>query len=423
MHLRIRGIYIVMTEILCLVVLMGLFLIRSESEQALEVTSSSGSEKKYIKWVEFNVTYQALCDAYEYDVKTHGTEVELKWIELLAYLGAKYGGDFRKYKEKDMDKVAECLLSQKETIKSLTERMEYYSYYYEAYEAVLGGLVGEYEIQTYAPTPSVTVTPAPGSDSAVTVLPEILSPTKVTGVLESPSPSAVSITITPKPKEEPPEMVWEQRYGLKGFSPIAREYYYHDFDDFGVSRSYGYKRRHLGHDMMGSVGTPVIAVESGYIEALGWNQYGGWRIGIRSFDGKRYYYYAHLRKNFPYNRSLVVGSIVTAGDVIGYLGRTGYSKTENVNNIQTSHLHFGLQLIFDESQKEGNNEIWVDCYALTKFLYKNRSLTVKDIETKEYSRFFSMKDPAVTEYKNQQEKEKEEPLDGQSQDGILIEYE
>ena len=51
---------------------------------------------------------------------------------------------------------------------------------------------------------------------------------------------------------------------------------------------------------MGSIGTPIIAVESGIIEQLGWNQYGGWRIGIRSFDGKRYYYYAHLRKDHPY---------------------------------------------------------------------------------------------------------------------------
>ena len=49
-------------------------------------------------------------------------------------------------------------------------------------------------------------------------------------------------------------------------------------------RSYGFKRQHLGHDMMGQVGTPVIAVESGYVEAIGWNQYGGWRLGIRSFD-------------------------------------------------------------------------------------------------------------------------------------------
>jgi len=52
------------------------------------------------------------------------------------------------------------------------------------------------------------------------------------------------------------------------------------------------------------VGTPVIAVESGYVEAMGWNQYGGWRIGIRSFDKKRYYYYAHLRQNYPYQSDL-----------------------------------------------------------------------------------------------------------------------
>ena len=52
------------------------------------------------------------------------------------------------------------------------------------------------------------------------------------------------------------------------FSPIAKNFPYSDFDDFGASRSYGFKRKHLGHDMMGQVGTPVIAVESGYVEAL-----------------------------------------------------------------------------------------------------------------------------------------------------------
>ena len=78
--------------------------------------------------------------------------------------------------------------------------------------------------------------------------------------------------------------------------------------------------------MMGQIGTPIIAVESGYVEALGWNQYGGWRIGIRSFDKKRYYYYAHLRQKSPFQKGLKEGSVVTAGDVIGYMGHTGYSK-------------------------------------------------------------------------------------------------
>lgn len=58
--------------------------------------------------------------------------------------------------------------------------------------------------------------------------------------------------------------------------------------------------------------------------------------------------------------------------MIGYLGHTGYSSTENTNNIAEPHLHFGLQLIFDESQKEGNNEIWIDCYELIRFLAINR---------------------------------------------------
>ena len=52
--------------------------------------------------------------------------------------------------------------------------------------------------------------------------------------------------------------------------------------------------------MMGQIGTPVICIETGYVEALGWNQYGGWRVGIRSLDKKRYYYYAHLRQDYPY---------------------------------------------------------------------------------------------------------------------------
>lgn len=426
MRIHIRGIYIIVLEVICLMILAGMWVAdRNPTIQAIEVATTTDSGKKYIKWVEFDVCYSALDKAYKYDVQTHGQDVELHWIELIAYLGAKYGGDFSRYKEKDMVKLAECLLSKEETMKSLTAKMEYYPYYYEAYDAVLGGLVGEYEIQVYAPTSTPTVAPTPTTEITSTPETNVTSETNVTPEANAIPEATTTVTIEPTiaitPTVAPePEKIWVTKYGLKGFSPIARHYYYTDFDDFGVSRSYGFKRQHLGHDMMGSVGSPIIAAESGYVEALGWNQYGGWRIGIRSFDGKRYYYYAHLRKNFPYNKSLEVGSVVTAGDVIGYLGRTGYSTKENTNNISTSHLHFGLQLIFDESQKEGNNEIWVDCYALTKFLYRNRCETVKNLETKEYSRVFDMRDPAVLEYMNHKTEYK--PLDENASDGIIIEY-
>ena len=72
------------------------------------------------------------------------------------------------------------------------------------------------------------------------------------------------------------------------------------------------------------------------------------------------------------------GKVVKAGDVIGYLGMTGYSAKENVNNINVPHLHFGMQLIFDESQKEGVNQIWIDVYQIINFLKKNKSEVYQD---------------------------------------------
>ena len=311
-----------------------------ESGKAGEAGDSQ--KKKYIHLVEFNVPSDVMEKAFRLDMGTVQEEVHFNWVELLAYLGAKYGGDFERFRQTDLDAVVEKLKSGS-AMEEIAKDMKYYAYYREAYGAVLDGMVGYFEQES-------------GNDK-----------------------------------------IWLRKYGLKVFSPIAKNFPYSDFDDFGASRSYGFKRKHLGHDMMGQVGTPVIAVESGYVEALGWNQYGGWRIGIRSFDKKRYYYYAHLRQNYPYQANLKEGSIVTAGDVIGYLGRTGYSTTENTNNITTPHLHFGIQLIFDESQKEGNNEIWINCYEIVKFLRMNQSETVKVEGTKEWTRVYNMKDPGIPE--------------------------
>lgn len=310
-------------------------------------TSPNTTPKEFIKWAEFNVSSDALSVAYQYDVESQATDIKLNWIELLAYAGCKCGGEFNSKATKEIKNIAKVLQSGESTMSDLTKDLKNYSYYLEVYNAVLDGYVGEYEIEE-----------SDGTDSG--------------------------------------KKVWVKKYGLKAFSPIAKGFPYSGYDDFGVSRSYGYQRNHLGHDMMGQTGTPIIAVESGYIEAIGWNQYGGWRIGIRSFNKKRYYYYAHMRQNFPFCKTLKEGDTVTAGDVIGYMGHTGYSATENVNNIKTTHLHFGLELIFDESQKDCNNEIWVDCYALTNFLNKHRSETVKDEASKEWYRVYDMKEESVT---------------------------
>ncbi len=282
---------------------------------------------QHIKWVEFSVPKAAIEDAIKLDISTKNTAQHIPMARSLAYLSAKNYGKLKNYKKGSLDSLAE----KTGNFTKEPENSKLFDYYLEAYGAAIGGLVGKY--------------------------------TKLT-------------------QNDDGSISQSEEYGLRAFSPIASGYYYNDYDDFGASRSYGYKRSHLGHDMLGSVGTPIIAVESGRVEAIGWNQYGGWRIGIRSFDGLRYYYYAHLRKDHPYC-DIYEGKIVNAGEVIGYLGMTGYSAKENTNNIDIPHLHFGLQLIFDEEQKEGTNQIWIDVYELSKLLYKNRSEVFFDKESGE----------------------------------------
>ncbi|MDR0293156.1 MAG: polysaccharide deacetylase family protein [Oscillospiraceae bacterium] len=300
----------------------------------LEAAADARPAKKPIKWVDFTVPAPVMRQALEWDVKKHAAGSNCAgWIELLAYLGAKCGGDFTKHKPRTMQQLLEKL-NCGETMESLAKGMKLYGYYLEAYSAVLGGLAGPFAVEV----------------------------------------------------ETDGEKRWEEKYGLRAFHPIARGFDYNHYDDFGSGRNYGYKRKHLGHDIMALTGTPVAAVESGIVEELGWNQYGGWRVGVRSFDRKRYYYYAHLRQNRPYAEGLTKGGTVLAGDVIGYVGRTGYSRRENTNGITQSHLHFGIQLIFDEAQKDGDNQIWIDPYEITKLLAHHRSAVMRNPETKEFTR-------------------------------------
>ena len=301
------------------------------------------NKKDYIKWVDFKVTSDVMEKVANLDISSHNSDSSIKynWIEILAYLACKNGGNFKQFKQNDLDNLIQDLNSGK-LMKDITKDMKYYSYYYESYSAILSGFIGNFSLEV---------------------------------------------------SDENGTTYFENKYGIKAFLPIAKNYAFSHYDDFGASRSYGFKRTHLGNDLMGSIGTPIIAVESGTIEHLGWNQYGGWRVGIRSFDGKRYYYYAHLRKNHPFAASLSEGSVVTAGDVIGYLGMTGYSTKENVNNINVPHLHFGMQLIFDESQLDSNNEIWIDVYQIIEFLKKNRSeVFMNNSNTKDYVRKFNLKE-------------------------------
>ena len=272
------------------------------------------SAEEPIRWVDFQIPYESLKYAMDADIASAQQEKHINWIDVLAVAGCRTGG---KCGLEAVKKAVKDLKGDRSPEELLGSLYQYYDYYHEAYEAVLGGFLGNFAIEK--------------------------------------------------------DGEWIPTYGLKSFSPIASGYGYSHSDDFGNSRSFGFQRKHLGHDMMGSMGTPIVAVEAGVVEAMGWNRYGGWRIGIRSFDSKRYYYYAHLQKDHPFAVDLEVGDQVQAGDLIGFMGRTGYSDKENTNNIETVHLHFGMQLIFDESQKECLSEIWIDTYDIIRLLDSHRS--------------------------------------------------
>ena len=98
-------------------------------------------------------------------------------------------------------------------------------------------------------------------------------------------------------------------------------------DTFGAPRSGG--RRHEGVDILAPRGTPLFAVQDGTITK---RQTGaplaGNALWLTAADGT-YFFYAHLD---GFASGIDRGVRVRAGDVIGYVGRTG--------NAGIPHLHF-----------------------------------------------------------------------------------
>lgn len=119
--------------------------------------------------------------------------------------------------------------------------------------------------------------------------------------------------------------------------PIAKKYNYTVKHTFGAGRSFGGRRIHEGVDIFAGYGTPALACSYGYVELLGWNRFGGWRVGIRDTNNM-YYYYAHLSS---FAKGLKQGDIVQPGQVIGFVGSTGYGPPGTSGKFPP-HLHFGI---------------------------------------------------------------------------------
>jgi murein DD-endopeptidase MepM/ murein hydrolase activator NlpD len=144
-----------------------------------------------------------------------------------------------------------------------------------------------------------------------------------------------------------------------------RTYWY--CNSWKADRSYGGERKHYGTDIIDSEDErgyfPIISMTDGYVEKIGWLELGGWRIGIRAPNGG-YFYYAHLDK---YEEGISDGSKVKAGDILGYMGNSGYGKKGTCGKFQV-HLHLGISLPI----KDSTDEFWINPYWILNYIQSNK---------------------------------------------------
>lgn len=121
-------------------------------------------------------------------------------------------------------------------------------------------------------------------------------------------------------------------------------------------RTYGGERGHEGVDIMANKNErglyPVISMTDGVVSKKGWLDKGGYRIGILAPSGA-YFYYAHLESYANLN----VGDEVRAGDILGFMGDSGYGP-EGTTGKFAVHLHLGIY-IYPDGEEMSINPYWV----------------------------------------------------------------
>ena len=131
-------------------------------------------------------------------------------------------------------------------------------------------------------------------------------------------------------------------------------------------RSFGGERFHEGCDIFGNRRLtdyyPVVSITDGQVEQQGWLPLGGWRIGVRS-PGGGYFYYAHLSS---YGRDFQEGDQVKAGELLGFLGDSGYGP-EGTTGKFPPHLHLGIYV-----ETEEDPEYALNPYPVLQFLQEKQ---------------------------------------------------
>lgn len=175
----------IMTCLILMTLMLAAGILLYENRFQEQQVSQTGDN--FIKWVDFNASKEALKKACLMDVASYESEIHLDWITLLAYAAVRGGGEFNSKSTEYIEDIAAKITAGEITEEQLKEKYKHFPYYYEAYSAVLGGMVGAYEI-------------------------------------------------------EDENGNYQKKYGLKAFSPIAAGFSYQDYDDgsdkIGLNQKY-----------------------------------------------------------------------------------------------------------------------------------------------------------------------------------------
>ena len=132
-------------------------------------------------------------------------------------------------------------------------------------------------------------------------------------------------------------------------------------DSWMFDRTYKGKRGHEGTDIVPDKNErgmlPVVSMTDGVVQNKGWLELGGYRIGIQAPHGA-YFYYAHLDSY----ADIEEGDEVKAGDLLGFMGDTGYGTAEGTKGKFPVHLHLGIYIYNRE------HEISVNPYPALKYV-------------------------------------------------------
>lgn len=203
------------------------------------------------------------------------------------------------------------------------------------------------------------------SDSGRSDLPELLTTSMLNGHFHPDTISAENAAYLLYKKSSYLQLknyykaIWND---LQYFPVASADIYFEN--SWMETRTYGSSRHHEGTDLFGPVNIsgyyPVISITDGIIEQKGWLPLGGYRIGVRSVSGG-YFYYAHLSS---YEEAISQGKRVSAGDILGFMGNTGYGD-EGTSGMFPVHLHLGIYIHTPEGQ-----EISVNPYPVLQCLRK-----------------------------------------------------